>query len=56
MRESVWKSKVNTLLSFLFVGSFTLGALLIVWHVAFGNNPFADLIYKVSMSQTAGGF
>jgi hypothetical protein len=38
----IFRSWVNPFISLLFVGSFALGAFLIVYNVAFGKNPIAD--------------
>lgn len=43
MQGGIWSTQVNLFLSLMFVGSFTLGAGLIVWHTAFNANPVADL-------------
>lgn len=56
MRDSIWRSNVNAFLAFMFVGSVTLGAGLLIWHAAFGHDPIADLIYNDSIAQAAGGF
>ena len=56
MREDIWRSKVNAFIAYTFVGTFSLGALLIIWHAAFGHNPLADFIYNVSIVHEAGGF
>ena len=37
-------SWVNPVISLLFVGSFALGAGLIIWHTAFGENPIANVM------------
>ncbi len=44
MNRGTLNAKVNGILALLFVGTFTLGAWLIVWHAAFGQNPVADVI------------
>lgn len=36
------RSWVSPFISLMFVGSFALGAFLIVYHAAFGKNPIAD--------------
>ena len=41
---NIWSSQVNLFLSLLFVGSFTFGAGLILWHAYFGNNPIVDIL------------
>jgi hypothetical protein len=42
MDKSIFKSKVSGFLSLIFVGTFALGAGLIIWHAAFGENPLAN--------------
>ena len=37
-------SQINGFLALVFVGSFTLGAGLILWHAAYNANPLADLL------------
>ena len=44
LRDGIWHSKVNCLLGILLIGSFVLGAGLIVWHAAFGENPLANAL------------
>jgi hypothetical protein len=39
---SIFKSWINPFISLMFVGSFSLGAFLIVYKVAFGENPIAN--------------
>jgi hypothetical protein len=39
---NIFKSWINPLISLMFVGSFSLGAFLIVYKVAFGENPVAN--------------
>lgn len=39
---SVFQSWISPALSLMFVGSFALGAGLIIWNVAFGQNPLAN--------------
>ncbi len=41
---SIWQSRVNSVIALLFVGSCALGALFLVWHVAYGENPLANAI------------
>lgn len=41
-RGGVWQSKVNGLLAFVCVGCVALGAWLVVWQTAFGENPIAN--------------
>ncbi len=53
MHGSIWDSQVNLFLSLFFVGSFTLGAGLILWHVAFGNNPIANAMSSYMLEDQA---
>jgi hypothetical protein len=41
---SFMRSEINALLALVFVGSFTLGAALIIWHAATNTNPLADAL------------
>lgn len=43
----IFRSWVNPFLSILFVGSFALGAFLIVYDTAFGQNPVANAFASV---------
>jgi hypothetical protein len=49
---NIFQSQVNLFLSLFFVGTFTLGAGLILWHAFFGNNPIADAMYKEIQAET----
>ncbi len=40
----VFRSWVNPLISLIFVGSFALGAFLIIYDTAFGKNPVAEAL------------
>jgi len=42
MDKSILRSNVNGFLALVFVGSITLGAWLVIWHSAFGENPIAN--------------
>jgi len=52
MRRSVWQSQVNGILSLLFVGTFAVGAMLIIWQKAFNDNPLADQFQKYTTQET----
>lgn len=45
-------ANINSFIALLFVGSFSLAMWLVVWQVAFGENPianaFAEIIFKES--------
>lgn len=49
---NVFRSWVNPFISLMFVGSFALGAFLIVYHVAFGKNPIADAFESAIQRET----
>lgn len=49
---SVFKSWVNPVISLLFVGSFALGAFLIIYKVAFGENPVANAMASAIERET----
>lgn len=51
MDESILRSKVNAFLAAVFVGSFALGAILLVWSTALGHNPLADAFAKIIVSE-----
>ncbi len=40
-KASIFRAWVNPAISLVFVGVFSTGAFLIVWNVAFGENPVA---------------
>lgn len=44
IKHEVLLSDVGTFVGLLFVGSFALGAGLIIWHAAFGNNPLEAVL------------
>ena len=52
MGNNFWTSEVNLFLSVLFVGSFTLGAALILWQAVSGHNPIADALYTEMQAET----
>lgn len=41
-KADFFRSWVSPFISLMFVGSFSLGAFLIVYNTAFGKNPIAD--------------
>jgi len=51
MERSMLRSNINGFLALLFVGTFSLGASLIIWHAAFGENPIADVMASQITSQ-----
>jgi hypothetical protein len=44
IQDSIWRSNINTYLSILFIAAFACGAMLIIWHVAYGENPLANVM------------
>jgi hypothetical protein len=50
--NNIWSSQVNMFLSVLFVGSFALGAALILWQAFSGHNPMADVMYTAIQAET----
>jgi hypothetical protein len=50
--NTIWSSQVNLFLSVLFVGSFALGAWLIIWQAVSGHNPIADALYTEMQTET----
>ncbi|MGC9602121.1 MAG: hypothetical protein ABSE76_00035 [Minisyncoccia bacterium] len=52
MGNNIWSSQVNLFLSLLFVGSFTLGAGLILWQAFSGHNPITDAMYTEIQAET----
>lgn len=48
----IFRSWVNPFLSLLFVGSFSVGAFLIIYDVAFGENPVANAMAAVMVERT----
>jgi hypothetical protein len=41
---TIFKAWINPVISLVFVGTFALGAFLIVWKVAFNENPIANAL------------
>ncbi len=41
-KADFFRSWINPFISLMFVGSFSLGAFLIVYNTAFGKNPIAE--------------
>jgi len=44
MRGDILRTKINGLIGAGFVGVFALGAVFIIWHVAYNENPLADAL------------
>lgn len=47
----VLRSNINSYVAFMLVGSFALGAILIVCQVAFGENPLANAFAPLVASE-----
>ena len=52
MRDDIWHSKVDSIIGILFVGSFALGAVLIIWQAAFNENPLANAMAAEMTAET----
>lgn len=46
LQEEIFSAKVNSLIGCLFVGSFALGAALIIWTTAHNENPLEKVFLK----------
>jgi hypothetical protein len=42
LRDSIWRSGVNSFLAIALIGTCLLGATLIIWQTAFSENPIAN--------------
>lgn|GEM_PF-3254649 len=51
-KADIFRSWVNPFLSLMFVGSFALGAFLVVYDVAFGENPIANAMTRAIDQET----
>jgi hypothetical protein len=51
-KVALFRSWVNPFISLLFVGSFTFAACLLIWNVAFGQNPIANAMAKAIVEHT----
>lgn len=49
---NIFRSWVSPFISLMFVGSFALGAFLVVYNVAFGKNPVADVLASAIQRET----
>lgn len=49
---NIFRSWISPFLSLLFVGSFSLGAFLIVYQVAIGENPIANAMATTMIERT----
>ena len=51
LEADILRSHVNFFLGTMFLGSFTLGAALMIWHAATDKNPVADAIAQTVYAQ-----
>ncbi|MBY0472741.1 hypothetical protein K2Q00_00435 [Patescibacteria group bacterium] len=51
-KADIFRSWVNPVISLMFVGSFSLGAFLIVYNTAFGKNPIAEAFATALVQRT----
>jgi hypothetical protein len=49
---ALFRSWVNPIISLMFVGSFTFAACLLIWNVAFGENPVANAMAAAMVHRT----
>ena len=42
---------INSFIALVFVGTFTLGIGLVVWHASTGHNPIADFIAQTALAE-----
>ena len=54
MFESILRSQVRSIIGIFFVGSFALGASLIILHVAYGHDPVQDAFTAAIIAQQSG--
>ena len=52
IRGSVWKSRVNSFIGLLFVGSFGLWALVVVMQAGWGINPLVNSFSAIIEKET----
>jgi len=53
LQADIFRTRVNTIVGILFVGSFAFGAGLIIWHAAFGVNPVENVLYASLIEEGA---
>ena len=53
MKEDILKAKVNSFIGILFVGSAALWAGIIIWQVAFDENPLVNAFEKYTFARDA---
>ena len=49
---ALFKSWINPAISLMFVGTFTFAAGLLIWNVAFGDNPVATVMAQAIVRTT----
>lgn len=47
-----FRTNISSFLALLFVGSFALGAGLLIWRAAFDTNPIADSLAQVMYAES----
>lgn len=52
LRDSIWKSKVNSIVGILFLGTVALWAILFVANVTWGSDPLAEGLSKALERRT----
>jgi hypothetical protein len=52
IRGSVWKSRVNSFIGFMFVGSCAIWAGLVIVQAAWGTNPLANAFIAIVQAET----
>ena len=50
MQGEIFNARVNSWVGVFFIGSFALGASLIIWHTAYGENPLANALVPYVMA------
>jgi hypothetical protein len=52
LRDSIWKSRVNSALGSIFLGSVALWAALLIAEASWGTNPLASAFEKAVYART----
>jgi hypothetical protein len=52
LRDSIWKSRVNSLIGSIFLGSVALWAALLIVEASWGTNPLATAFEKAVYTRT----
>ncbi len=56
LKQAVFRSRINTIIGSLFIGSWSLGCGLILWQASFDQNPVANVFAKVIYDETQVDF